>query len=78
MIFTKKIYVEGHHVTAATLTCAYGEVRQKPSFNYTQLQASLIDFGCAPDSAYRAADRMLQAMRRSGEITYRAKKWHWT
>lgn len=49
----------------------------KGGFTYVAVQGAVMRLGFNGHVAYRAADRMLQMMRRSGKIRYERPKWYW-
>ncbi len=69
--------VEGVKISAEILLSVCFDMQKLSYFTYVEVQGSLIRNGVPQDTAYRAADRWLQKMKRQGSIVYRSKKWGW-
>jgi hypothetical protein len=67
----------GIEVSSGTVAKAISDMRLCERFTYMEMQTRLIHHGCDKQAAYRAADRVLQRLRKSGEIVYRKNAWEW-
>lgn len=69
--------VDGIEVSADTVAKAISDMRVCDRFTYMAMQTQLILHGCDKQAAYRAADRVLQRLRKNGEIVFRKQAWEW-
>jgi hypothetical protein len=69
--------IEGEVVTEAQIAAGLAAMNNDGGgFGYNQVKAAMIAAGCPADTAYRAADRLLQRERRAGRIEFvRGKGW---
>lgn len=70
--------VEGTVVSEETVENAISDMRSCERFTYMAVQTQLVLHGCNKQVAYRAADRVLQRLRKNGEIVFRKQAWEWT
>ena len=68
---------EGIEVSENIVAKAVANIRSHDRFVYLRLQSELIECGCHPSAAYRAADRVLQRLRKQGQIAFRKQAWEW-
>lgn len=73
----KDMKVEGYDIGSAILEAAYGEMRKRERMTFLKVQRDLINAGANEFPSYRAADRLLQKLRRDGLIAFKKGYWTW-
>ena len=69
--------VEGSEVTQEAIDKATVWACTQIHFTCGELQAQLIRARVNQDTAYRAADRLLQKWKKDAKIIFRKSQWHW-
>lgn len=62
--------VNGHNVKQEWIDVAFLELINHTNFTAKDLELELRSLGCNKNSAYRAADRLLQKWKKHGKIFY--------
>lgn len=69
--------VEGVQVSEETIATAVARARSHATFTYSTLQGELVAAGCDKAAAYRAADRVLQKLKKAGQLAWKGSRWEW-
>lgn len=70
--------VQGIEVSEEIVAKTVSSMRVCDRFTYMLMETQLIQHGCDKKAAYRAADRVLQRLRKSGDLVFRKGAWEWT
>ena len=72
-----KVY--GHKIKNYQIELVVESLRKESSFRLSKVEGLLIGAGVQSydGTAYRAADRLLQNMRKNGQIEFNGKEWEW-
>lgn len=71
------ITVDGIVITDSQIADATEALRQMSYFTYGEVQAQLKAAGAQTAATYRGADRLLQKLRKAGQISYANGRWGW-
>lgn len=71
------MFVDGKEIGYMQIASVRTGLRDRKEFTLSDVQALFVFSGVDRNTAYRAADRLLQKLRKEGHIKYIQRKWSW-